>query len=225
MHGEHGERPNEIQNKEKKRMTRTLALVGLLTASFLPSVARAQQVEVLKFKDKIADAQFTSLDSTGCIRTDVFVIASNAKIKETGSTPTVEPMVNVIYSVYDLCNSLLLHSGFGSTHVIDFQLDGGLNGAHVSATVPVSDDQHGTTIYLDVTVDWTGAGDITRQRVKDHTVTPEFTVNFRIKGSFRDATATATVSDGTTNFTPPGSTVVAAGLQIVEQASVTIQRD
>jgi hypothetical protein len=71
----------------------------------------------------------------------------------------------------------------------------------------------------------TGVGDITRQRVKDHTVTPEFTVNLRAKESFREATAAGTVSDGTTNFTPPGSAVVVAGLQIAKQASVTIQPD
>ena len=155
------------------------------------------------------------------------VFAFSAKIKDTGSPLDVEPFVGVIYSVYDICNLILLRSGFGSTNVINFQMDSGLVAAHASATVPAGDDQNGTTIYLYVNLDWSGFGDITKLRVKDHFDTPSFSVNFRAKGSFRDATVSGSVSDGTTNFTPVDATPgwLSATLQVVSQASVTIQRD
>jgi hypothetical protein len=196
----------------------------LLAALILPRVAHAQRVEVFKAKDHLADAQFTSLDFTGCIQTDVVVFAGSSRIKDTGSPPDVEPMVNVTYSVFDICNLVLLRSGFGSTNVVNFQMDSGLVAAHASATVPATDDQNGTTINLYVNLDWSGVGDILNLRVKEFVDTPPFSVKMRAKGSFRDATVSGSVSDGTTNFTPAGS-AVSATLQVVSQASVTIQRD
>jgi hypothetical protein len=199
----------------------------LFAALILPGVAHAQRVEVFNAKDRLADAQFTSLDSTGCIQTDVAVFAGSSRIKDTGSPLDVEPMVNVTYAVNDICNQVLLRSGFGSTNVTNFQMNSGLVAAHASATVPVTDDQNGTTIYLYVKVDWSGFGDITTLRVKDHFDTPSSSVNFRAKGSFREATVSGSVSDGTTNFTPADATPgwLSAELQVVSQASVTIQRD
>jgi hypothetical protein len=199
----------------------------LFAALILPRVAHAQRVEVFNAKDRLADAQFTSFDSTGCIRTDVVVFAGSSKIKDTGSPLDVEPMVNVTYAVGDVCNQVLLRSGFGSTNVTNFQMDSGLVAAHASATVPAGDDQHGTTIYLYVNLDWSGFGDITTLRLKDHFDTPSSSVNFRAKGNFREATVSGSVSDGTTNFTPADATPgwLSAELQVVSQASVTIQRD
>jgi hypothetical protein len=199
----------------------------LFAALILPRVAHAQRVEVFNAKDRLADAQFTSLDSTGCIQTDVVVFAGSSKFKDTGSPLDVEPMVNVTYSVFDNCNLVLLRSGFGSTNVTNFQMDSGLVAAHASATVPAGDDQHGTTINLYVNLDWSGFGDITTLRLKDHFDTASSSVNVRAKGNFREATVSGSISDGTINFTPADATPgwLSATLQVVSQASVTIQRD
>jgi hypothetical protein len=201
-----------------------LGTLVLFAALILPTVAHAQRVEVFKLKDQLADAQFTSFDSTGCIRTDVVVFAGSAKIKDTGSPLDVEPMVNVTYAVNDICNFVVLRSGFGSTNVINFQMDSGLVAAHASATVPVTDDQNGTTIYLYVDLDWSGFGDILTLRVKDFVDTPPFSVKMRAKGSYRGATVSGSVSDGTTNFTPAGSLLLGE-FQVLSEGSVTIQRD
>ena len=219
------EAQNEKENKHMKTITNIIYPAFVLFAALiLPRVALAQRVEVFKVKDLLADAQFTSLDFTGCIQTDVVVFAGSAKIKDTGSPLDVEPMVNVTYAVGDLCNFVVLRSGFGSTNVINFQMDSGLVATHASATVPVTDDQHGTTIYLYVNLDWSGVGDILNLRVKDFTDTPPFSVKFRAKGSFRDATVSGSVSDGTVNFTPDGSFLFGT-LQVVHEGSVTIQLD
>jgi hypothetical protein len=201
-----------------------LGTLVIFAALILPTVAHAQRVEVFKLKDQVADAQFMSFDSTGCIRTDVAVIVASAKIKDTGNPLDVEPLLNVTYAVGDICNQVVLRSGFGSTNVINFQMDSGLVATHASATVPVTDDQHGTTIYLYVNLDWSGVGDILNLRVKDFTDTPPFSVKFRAKGSFRDATVSGSVSDGTVNFTPDGSFLFGT-LQVVHEGSVTIQLD
>jgi hypothetical protein len=204
-----------------------LGTLVLFAALILPKVAHAQRVEVFKLKDLLADAQFTSLDSTGCIQTDVVVFAGSAKIKDTGSPLDVEPMVNVTYSVFNLCNLVLLRSGFGSTSglvVPNFQMDSGLVAAHASATVPVSDDQNGTTIYLYVDLDWSGFGDILKLRLKEFVDTPPFSVKMRAKGNYRQATVSGSVTDGTTNFTPAGSLLLGE-FQVLSEGSVTIQRD
>jgi len=212
-------------NKHMKTITNIIYPAFVLFAALIsPTAAHAQRVEVFKSKDLLADAQFTSFDFTGCIQTDVVVFAGSSKIKDTGSPLDVEPMVNVTYAVTDICNVVLLRSGFGSTNVINFQMDSGLVAAHASATVPASDDQHGTTIYLYVDLDWSGFGDILNLRMKDFVDTPPFSVKMRAKGSYRAATISGSVSDGATNFTPDGSAVLAE-LQVVSQASVTIQRD
>jgi hypothetical protein len=213
------------RNKHMKTITNIIYPGFVLFAALiLPRVAHAQRVEVFKAKDQLADAQFTSFDFTGCIETDVVLLASSAAMKDTGSPLDVEPMVNVTYAVTDICNLVLLRSGFGSTNVINFQMDSGLVAAYASATVPVTDDQHGTTIYLYVNLDWSGFGDITTLRVKDHFDTPSFSTMFRAKGNFREATVSGSVSDGTINFTPVGS-ALSAELQVVSEGSVTIQRD
>ena len=205
-------------------MKSKLGTLVLFAALILPRIAHAQRVEVFNAKDRLADAQFTSLDSTGCIRTDVAVFAGSSKFKDTGSPLDVEPMVNVTYAVGDVCNQVLLRSGFGSTNVTNFQMDSGLVAAHASATVPATDDQNGTTIYLYVNLDWSGFGDILTLRVKDFVDTPPFSVKMRAKGSYRGATVSGSVSDGTTNFTPAGSLLLGE-FQVLSEGSVTIQRD
>jgi hypothetical protein len=51
-------------------------------------------------------------------------------------------------------------------------------------------------------VSWTGSGDIVSVKDHDHLKEPGFKLNARFTGTSRNATASGTVSDGTTNFTP-----------------------
>ena len=55
---------------------------------------------------------------------------------------------------------------------------------------------------------WHGIGDISQQESINRFRSANFVFDTRFKGDSRDATASGTVSDGTTNFTPT-STVFA----------------
>jgi hypothetical protein len=199
----------------------------------LPSAARAQHVHVSNFMDQGALGNCMSFDSTGCIQTDVVIFASTTRIKDASSTPTFEPILSVTYAVNNMGDpsGTVLRSGIGATDVFSFTMDDGLQNAHPTATVPVSDDQHGTTIYFYVDLVWTGVGDIDTLRLNEHVVTPAFTVDiFSGSAKARDATASGTVTDGTTNFTPPGSALFGCDVNItclstMKIASVAIERD
>jgi hypothetical protein len=54
----------------------------------------SSRVESMRLRDKLADAQFTSRDSTGCIQTDVIVLAGTTNC----SPPSVEPVLTVSYN-------------------------------------------------------------------------------------------------------------------------------
>ncbi len=200
---------NALANWRLSPTVMTKLFLGIVAFSaaqlcVMPSVAQGQpvQVEVLNLRDKVVDAEFTTFDSTGCIETHAFVVASTASVIAT-SPPTTQPLLALSYDVFDNCNTIILRSGFGSTNVIDFSLDGGLTTAHAGATVVVSDDQHGTVFNMYVSLDWAGVGNIRKQQVNEHIVTPGFIFEIASTGSFRDATAAGTVTDGITNFTPP----------------------
>ena len=207
-------------------MKRAVLFVGLLGMMFLPFLARAAEVDTLNLQDKQVDALFTSRDSSGCIQTDVFVLASTTRRKDSGSPPMTEPLIYVQYAVNDICNAVLLHSGFGTNNMLNLSLNGALTRAHADSVVLVGVDETGGSFYMQVSVDWTGVGDTTTGRFDQHLITPAFSVElFSAKSTFRQATASATVPDGITNFTPPGSTVVFADLQITKSETVTVQRN
>jgi hypothetical protein len=61
---------------------------------------------------------------------------------------------------------------------------------------------------LDVSVDlkWIGTGELSRRNSHTHYHSPEFKDNWHCNGAWRAATATGSVSDGVTNFTPAPAT-------------------
>ena len=67
---------------------------------------------------------------------------------------------------------------------------------------------------------WTGFGPTTTQKDHFQIKGPDFKVNSRFMGTFRDATAPGTISDGTTNFTPESA--VLADMGSVKQGEVDI---
>ena len=195
---------------------------GNLTFSASAAPPFPKTVDISIAQEKEASAEFMNID--GCIRKDVSLFAGVGRETDPGFimdfSPKPEPFVGVIYAVNDICNAQLLRSGFGITNV-NFQMDQGLNAAHVSTAIPATDDQNGTTITIYVNMDWIGIGNNTELSVNDHTTTPDFTINLDAMGKFRDAIATGTVSDGIDNFTPSES--VSAGFGIVKIGSITIQ--
>src|SRR6266700_3725421 len=77
--------------------------------------------------------------------------------------------------------------------------------ASLSATIPVCCDVFGNTFNLSVNLTWTSTSAIAHENSTFHFHSKGFTENAHFNADFRDANASGTVSDGTTNFTPSPS--------------------
>jgi hypothetical protein len=83
----------------------------------------------------------------------------------------------------------------------EFQIDQQLTAASLTATIEVPDVVSGSSFSVAVSVRRAGFGDTFSQDDRFHLKEPGFKVNFHLDGTFRQASASGTVSDGTTNFT------------------------
>lgn len=204
-----------------KRLFLILALA--LTALAATSVSGAAGASTLhfSFKGQFAEAQFASLDPSGCVETFVFVDGVNGTVKETGH-PAVSSMAFIVIDQFDACTGIetLFATGAATLAAGEFQIDKMLTTATLNATIEVFDEASGTSFPVDVSVGWTGVGATTTQKDHFQIHGPGFKVNSRSMGTFRDATASGTVSDGTTNFTP-GSALF-ADMGSVKQGEVDI---
>src|SRR6266542_499411 len=183
-HGVPTRRGREVRNQQRKepRMrTRLLTVVSLalvLMALALPARAAGAETLHVKFQGQTAQAEFSS--TNGCVQTVVYI------------------------SQEDVCTQTQLVDAFGFAVLApdEFQIDEQFTAATLTATIEVSDFTSGTAFPVHVSVSWTGFGDTFSQDDCFHLKTPGFKVNFHLDGTFRQAAASGTVSDGTTNFTP-----------------------
>jgi hypothetical protein len=203
-----------------KRLFLILALV--LTALVAPS-ASAARAETLhfSFKGQFAEAAFESIDPSGCVDTFVFVNAVDGTVKEKGH-PAASSMAFIAIDQFDFCTDteLLFAEGEATLAAGEFQIDKMLTAASLNATIEVTDFVSGTSFPVDVSVVWTGVGATRKEKDHFQIKAPDFKVNARFMGTFRDATASGTVSDGTTNFTPESA--VFADMGSVKQGEVDI---
>lgn len=183
------------------RLIRPIVLaVGLLVTA-TPALA-ASDVTHFSFNGRSALAAFEHLDASGCIETRVGVIAVDGTIKVDGQPP-VASETSVVIDVNDLCTgeTLVAASGSRALAIGDFVMRK-LDSATLDASIDVSDKTSGSTFAVHLSLSWAGAGAVTR--TKDHVeiIEPGFILISRSDASSRDATASGTVSAGTTNFTP-----------------------
>lgn len=204
-----------------KRLFLILALA--LTALTATSVSGAAGASTLhfSFKGQFAEAGFDSLDPSGCVDTFVYVEGVNGTVKETGQ-PTASSLAVVVIDQFDFCTSTetLFAVGEATLAAGEFQIDKMLTTATLNTTIEVFDEVSGTSFPVDIGVSWTGVGATTTQKDHFQIHGPDFKVNSRFMGTFRDATASGTVSDGTTNFTPESA--VFADMGSVKQGEVDI---
>lgn len=185
-----------------KRLVLALALLMSMMVTALPANAAGAETRHFSFKGQFAEAAFHTEDSSGCIETFVTVIAEDGRSKQAGP-PEATLRASVELFQFDSCSGKLLLSAFGLAVLTpeQFQIDKQLNAATLNATIEVTDFVSRSTFPVDVSLNWTGSGDIVS--VKNHVQLkePGFKLNSRFTGTSRNATASGTVSDGTTNFT------------------------
>jgi hypothetical protein len=198
------------------------AVVSALVVAFPAYAAPADTIH-FSFRGPSADAFFTSIDPSGCIQTDVTVFAVDGRFKQDGA-PQVESSAFVGISRFDVCTGTLLLDAFGSATLAptEFVVDRELTSAALETTVTVTDFVSGTSFPVEMAVSWTGTGATFRQKTHSQIKTPGFMQTSRFDGTFREAAASGTVSDGTTNFTPEPAAF--AALRSVKEGAVTIVR-
>ena len=176
----------------------------LVAFAFTTSAPRAHAASgttfVTRFSGIAAQANFDSLSPDGCVDTFVFVDGSqNTVNKQTFSS------ADVFVGQFDLCTNTLLLSASGSTSSPTFQVGDKLLSASLSATIPVFDSVSGNMFNVSVSVTWTSTSAITHVDQTLHVHSKAFTENAHENADLRDANASGTVSNGTTNFTPSPS--------------------
>ncbi len=183
-----------------------LLLVSLVAVAFTTSAPRAHAASGTTFVTRIhglaAVSNFGGLSSDGCIDTVIEVH---------GFQPTQNKQPSnafVFISKFDTCTNTSLLDASGSTDTATFQIDKTLISASLSATVPLIDNQTSDPLFnVAVNMVWTTPPDsvIQHQNSTEHFHTKAFMVNSHMNADVRYATASGTVSYGTTNFTPSPS--------------------
>lgn len=179
--------------------TLTLVLLGLA----LPARAAGAETLHVQFQGQTAQAEFST--TQGCVQTLVYVLATDGRFKTDPGSPQAASGGEVYLSQFDVCTQTQLVDAFGFAVLApdEYRIDEQFTTATLTATVEVSDVASGASFPVHVGVRWTGFGDtFSRDERYRRQEAPGVWVNFHQDGTFRQATASGSVSDGTTNFTP-----------------------
>lgn len=181
----------------------TLALCALALIPAAP--AQAAQTSKYQFQGLAADAYFSTVDETGCIINEVSVSAADGRTKTGPGKPDAAPMAYVFLVQYNQCTEELLSFAQGATELNAgaFQIDRQFNAATLNTTVVVTDEISGETYPVAVNVAFTGSGPTFRDKSRYQSSGPGYKYTQRFDGTFRQATASGSVTtpDGT-NLTP-----------------------
>ena len=152
----------------------------------------------LAIKDRAANASFSSVDPTGCVETFVFVFGSIETVKQ-GGKPATGPLAVVQLSQFNFCNNTI-GEFFGIAEDAAFEVSKQLDQAHLKASVPGFLDETGVEAPAVVDLTWTGAGDLIRETDRSRVKFPGSMLTQYLKGTFRPAQVSGTVTVGKTNL-------------------------
>jgi len=205
-----------------KTIIKLLAVLTLVLAAFAhPSAVDAGGGQSFSFKGPSVRASFYS--GLGCVITDVFVIASEARFRDEPGPAERLSYASVTIFQYDVCTDTQLLYAYGSTSPLsqgDFQMANKLSSAGLNTTVTLFDEVSGNTFDVSVDLTWEASGALTRYHDVTHSRTPGCKTNSHFTGYSRPADASGTISDGTTNFTAGISSW--ANLDLVRSGMVVI---
>lgn len=168
-----------------------LSVLVFLLASFSPQTAVSAKAN--RFHGHGADAFFYTMDASGCIQTSV--------ILELGE----DILLSIQLIRYDICQNQTLLEAFGRKELTKSELNyhGNLDSATLRTTVPLFNYATNSTFDVSIDLTWIGTGEIHKTRFHStSSPSPGCHVNLLIQEEYRSASASGTVSDGTTNFTP-----------------------
>ena len=153
-------KPKLMQSVLLRLLILCLALSWLLA----PQAARAETSHD-RTRYSFASAQFTSADPSGCVITEVSI---NATVEELigGKAPANQAMAYVQISRGEYCtaNTYFYASGFVNLNPNEFTVDRQLSQASLDATVSLEEVYSGTTVPVEIHLDWIAAGDVSKAR-------------------------------------------------------------
>jgi len=195
-----------------------MLLLSLVAFSFTTSTPKAYAASgktiLIKGHGLHVESGFDYLGSDGCTETTVYVDAFQNRVhNQTVST------ADVFIGMFDNCTNTTIMDASGGTDNPTFQIDKDLLSASLSAIVPVTDTVSGNTFSVSVNMTWTSTSAIQHQNITQHYQTQGITINSHSNADIRDAIASGTVLNGTTNYTPSGTLWFA---QIVSAKSVQV---
>jgi hypothetical protein len=124
---------------------------------------------------------------------------------------------------FNLCTGVSLVNAGGGSSEVTVTVARDLSTAHATGTLLVDDGTSGTSFPIIVDLTWTATGDPAHENVNPTVVIPGGTVqHVSFNGTFREASASGTVSDGTTNYTPGPSSTAQIETDRNTQVTVTV---
>jgi hypothetical protein len=181
-------------------------LIPTVSAAAVPQAT--DQAIVLMQSSEHAFGQFSPIDSSGCVRTEVTVFAADLVDQQPPGPPDKRSLLLFIRIFqFDDCRGMLLHNAEGIQELDDtaFKVSNSPMPARLTTSLTMS---NGTSGNFDVNVDLTWSAAERPDPVRDTVhfeLAPGCKVTAHVSNAFRSATVSGTVSDGTTNFTPqPG---------------------
>jgi hypothetical protein len=178
-------------------------LLSMAMVVMMITVGPSAQAETVHFSFKGQEASVSFLSSTGsCLQNYVSVSARIGDGKTGQPKPSEQHAATVIVDTHDTCTGEQIRGAYGEPTLGAGQLTiNNLDSASMKAEVELFDFKSGANISIFVSLTWTGVGVPTSGNNHEHFRTPAFSYNSYFNGTFRDAIAFGTVTDGTTNFT------------------------
>jgi hypothetical protein len=207
------------------RMLLAIFVVLATTASInTSSVAQADTLH-FAFKGQDASAVFISTDPSGCVQTYVSISARDGSAKTGDPKPVAQSAATISIEKSDMCtpppSGRPLLSVFGEPALTadQFQIND-LTSATLRGKFELFDFASETQFTVSLNLSWSGVGDTFDVKNHDHITMPNLKIDSHGKGTIRTATASGTVTNGTTNFTP--STTDSAALGSIKAGTVFV---
>lgn len=201
----------------------SLFVVSACLATTLPAAA-APHAQHSRIQGDTASAEFFSYDASGCISTNVFVFVSESRQHNQPGAPVDGGQVFADISRYDECHGFApVEFLFGDAQIApeEFQTSGNAQSASFHKTLVMSSFLTGSSTPVTFDLTWTGNGDPTTSHTHQVYSSPGLRFSASLHGTSRPATATGSISDGTSQFAPEPSTF--ASLTSTTTGSVTLQ--
>jgi hypothetical protein len=189
------------------------SLVAAAIGAAIAGPAAAGPPSKYNFRGETAGAGFSS--SSDCVDTSTYVAVGDA-VRGEGASQEAFSWVYVNIYQHDGCQDEIPHyiDGYRELEAADFVRGGGRS-ATLATTVDAYDYQTDSPVQLTLDLSWTTTGVPVQYHNASHFRSPSSSYSSHEGSRSRDATATGTVNDGITNYTPEPSEWAYVGTNVI----------